>query len=134
MSGLDRDVVDFRNVGRDMEDHETDDTNALFIRFGLGDEAGYKTVVIEQPIIAVDRPMSKMLPEALELDDRVDVACAPYEHGLPRLPHGISESGLRPYAGEREPLLGVVANSATVPARYKSIEWILHSRSCSNDW
>src|SRR5438046_2672250 len=44
MSGLDRDIVDFRNVGRDMEDHETDDTNALSIRFGLGDKAGYKTV------------------------------------------------------------------------------------------
>src|SRR2546427_12848638 len=76
MSGLDRDVVDFRNVGRDMEDHETDDTNALFIRFGVRDEAGYKTVVIEQPIIAVDGPVRKMLPGALDVEDPVDVAFA----------------------------------------------------------
>src|SRR5439155_14676993 len=60
--------------------------------------------------------------------------CEPYEFGLPMLSRTISASGLRTYTGEREPLLGVVANSATVPARYKSIEWILHSRSCSNDW
>src|SRR5437773_6279361 len=76
MSGLDRDVVDFRNIGRDMEDQETDDTNAPFIRFGLRDEAGYKTVVIEQPIIAVDGPVRKMLPGALDVDDPVDVAFA----------------------------------------------------------
>src|SRR5438552_15160945 len=76
MSGRDRDVVDFRYVGRDMEDHETDDTNALSIRFGLGDKAGYKTVVIEQPIIAVDGPVRKMLPGALDVDDPVDVAFA----------------------------------------------------------
>src|SRR2546428_13637126 len=76
MSGLDRNVVDFRNVGRDMKNHKTDNSQPAFIRFCFGDKAGYKTVVIQQAIVTIDGPMRQMLPGPLDVDDPIHVTFA----------------------------------------------------------
>src|SRR5437899_9599599 len=59
-----------------MKDDKSDNSPPAFIRFGFSDKAGYKTIVIEQAIVTIDRPMRQMLPGALDVDDPIHVAFA----------------------------------------------------------
>ena len=77
-----------------MENDETGDSGAVrFINFS--DEAGGEVVVIQQAVIAMDRPVRQVMPGPLDIDNAVDIAFGPYVFVPPTLSSAISASVLR---------------------------------------
>ena len=75
---FDGDVVDLRDVCRNVKDYETGNVGTDGLVFDFGDEAGSEAIVIQQTIVAIDGPVRQMMPRPLDIDNAVDVAFADF--------------------------------------------------------
>src|SRR5262245_19926500 len=77
-AALHRYVVDLSDIGHNVEDYKAHDLRTAVLVFDFGDKARRKAVVIQQTIIAVDRPVREVVPGSLDINNSIDVAFADF--------------------------------------------------------
>src|SRR6266581_6081775 len=82
-----------------MEDHKSYDVKPPVLIFDFCDKARRKTVIVQQAIVAVDRPMREVVPRTLDIHNPVDVPFADLTNSDLQCFH---EQSPRPFCARKE--------------------------------